>query len=101
MNSNSFQSITPPGTVIDALRWNAEKYGVELIRPNPAYTSQRCSKCGFISRENRPKKKKGQAHFQCVHCGHHENADKNAARNMSIFGIEDLIREAMQAKEND
>jgi putative transposase len=45
-----------------------------------AYTSQRCSHCGHVARENR----KNQAVFQCGACGSGPcNADVNAARNIA------------------
>jgi putative transposase len=45
-----------------------------------AYTSQRCSHCGYVAPENR----KSQAVFQCVACGAGPcNADVNAARNIA------------------
>jgi putative transposase len=45
-----------------------------------AYTSQRCSHCGYVAPENR----KSQAVFQCVACGAGpRNADVNAARNIA------------------
>lgn len=48
----------------------------------PQYTSQRCSCCGYVSRDNR----QTQAKFECVACGHSENADINAARNILAAG---------------
>ncbi|KAF5053996.1 putative transposase DNA-binding domain protein [anaerobic digester metagenome] len=44
-----------------------------------AYTNQQCRICGFIHPDNRPT----QAAFCCLACGHTENADLNAARNMA------------------
>lgn len=44
-----------------------------------AYTSQRCSACGFVASENR----KSQAAFQCIACGFACNADVNAAINIA------------------
>lgn len=88
-----------PQTLLDAVRWNAQKLGAEIVEVDPRYTSQRCSKCGHIDAANRPKAKKGQAEFRCVACGHHENADKNAARNLSTPGIADLISAAKPPKE--
>ena len=41
-------------------------------------TSQQCSQCGHTSSENR----KVQEKFSCVECGHSENADINAAKNI-------------------
>lgn len=49
----------------------------------PAFTSQRCSCCGHTAKENR----KSQADFSCVACGHSENADLNAAKNIRNAGI--------------
>jgi len=53
-------------------------YKTEIVRVNPTYTSQKCSVCGHVSKENR----KSQTVFKCVACGHAENADLNAARNI-------------------
>jgi putative transposase len=44
-----------------------------------AYTSQRCNSCKHVASENR----KSQAVFLCVACGHQDNADVNAARNIA------------------
>ena len=49
----------------------------------PAYTSQRCSVCGHTEPENR----KTQVEFACLACGHSENADLNAAKNIRNAGI--------------
>jgi IS605 OrfB family transposase len=46
---------------------------------NPAYTSQRCSRCGIVDREAR----ESQAVFRCRSCGYRANADHNAARNIA------------------
>ena len=44
-----------------------------------AYTSQRCSACGHVARENR----ESQAAFLCTACNFACNADVNAARNIA------------------
>jgi putative transposase len=44
-----------------------------------AFTSQRCSACGYIAAESR----KSQALFACVACSYTLNADVNAARNIA------------------
>lgn len=49
----------------------------------PAYTSQCCSQCGHVEEGNR----KGQSEFVCLVCGHSENADLNAAKNIRRAGI--------------
>ena len=56
--------------------------GGELIKVNPAYTSQKCSACGHTHADNR----KSQAAFACLGCGHKDNADSNAARNILAAG---------------
>ena len=61
----------------------AEKCGIKVEYVNPRNTSQRCSKCGFISKENRPKGKKGASYFRCVKCVHSIDADFNAALNIA------------------
>lgn len=47
-----------------------------LVRVNPAYTSQECSRCGHTCKENRVT----QSIFKCVSCGHEDNADVDAAK---------------------
>lgn len=44
---------------------------------SPQYTSQKCSKCGYISRTNRNGEK-----FKCQSCNYTGNADINAALNI-------------------
>lgn len=53
-------------------------YASTLVLVNPAYTSQRCSRCGHTSRRNR----ESQAAFRCERCGLTLNADTNAAINI-------------------
>ena len=68
----------------------AAEYGIEIIKINPEYTSQRCSKCGFIHEDNRPT----QSKFECLQCGFKENADYNASQNISIRDIDKIIESA-------
>ena len=60
------------------LKHKTDILGIELIEINPAYTSQECSKCGFIHENNR----KTQKDFVCQHCGFSANADFNGAINI-------------------
>jgi len=53
-----------------------DRFGVEAAEINPAYTSQECSRCGFVSRENRL----SQSRFRCVQCGHTAHADVDGAK---------------------
>jgi putative transposase len=54
------------------------EYKTSVVKVNPAYTSQECSKCGHTCKENR----KTQSLFECIKCGYTENADLNAAYNI-------------------
>jgi len=53
-----------------------EQYGIQIIAVNPAYTSQECSRCHHVSKNNR----KTQKDFVCQHCHYSCNADVNAGR---------------------
>ena len=55
--------------------------GVLLVIP-PQYTSQTCSHCGCVDRQNR----QTQAKFKCIACGFEANADHNAALNILAAG---------------
>ena len=57
--------------------------GITIILINPAYTSLTCSVCGHCEKHNR----KSQSLFRCVSCGHTENADFNASKNISAFAL--------------
>jgi len=71
--------------VIRAAAWGVFARRLEDKAPgrvekiNPAYTSQTCSACGTTDQEAR----ESQAVFRCRSCGHAENADVNAARNIA------------------
>lgn len=53
-----------------------EQYGIQIVAVNPAYTSQECSRCHHVSKDNR----KTQKDFVCRHCHYSCNADVNAGR---------------------
>ncbi len=61
------------------IEYKGKREGIIVKYINPAYTSQTCSKCGHIHKDNR----KSQEHFECVRCGHKLNADHNAAINIA------------------
>jgi len=52
--------------------------GGMLIAVAPHNTSRTCPCCGHVSKDNR----KTQAQFQCVQCGHEQNADAVGAINV-------------------
>lgn len=61
------------------IEYKAEREGITVRYVNPAYTSQKCSRCGEIDKENR----QTQANFKCTKCGFELNADHNAAINIA------------------
>jgi putative transposase len=71
------------GGFLLALQNAARYHGAEIIKVNPAYTSQTCNACGHVARESR----ESQAVFRCVACGHGANADVNAAKNILAAGL--------------
>ena len=71
------------GTFRDTLSYKAKLAGVSVVLVDPKYTSQTCNKCTHVARENR----ESQAIFKCVSCGHLDNADVNAAKNILVRGL--------------
>ena len=65
------------------LVYKLKKRGGQLLHVPAAYTSQRCSVCAHTSADNR----RTQAAFCCVSCGHTENVDTNAAKNIVRAGL--------------
>jgi IS605 OrfB family transposase len=63
------------------IEYKARIAGVPVIKVDPAYTSQTCSRCGHCDRKNR-----NGSDFECRSCGHAMDADKNAARNIAAKG---------------
>ena len=55
----------------------------QVVRVDPAYTSQTCANCGDDDSAYR----RTQAHFHCTACGHTANADHNAALNILERGL--------------
>ncbi len=65
------------------LAYKTTWYGSRLLVVQAHHTSQRCSHCGHTEAANR----QSQAVFACRACGHAENADVNAARNILGAGL--------------
>lgn len=65
--------------LFDRLEQKLETSGVLMSNVNPAFTSQRCSKCGWVEEGNR----KGKV-FCCQKCGYTADADFNASTNISL-----------------
>ncbi len=49
---------------------------------NPKNTSIKCSSCAHTDSRNR----KSRGEFECLSCGHAENADLNASKNILAEG---------------
>ena len=64
------------------LAYKLEWLGGTLLVIPPQYTSQTCSRCGCVDKQNR----QTQAKFQCIACGFEANADHNAALNVLAAG---------------
>lgn len=61
------------------LESRAEELGVQVLRSNPALTSQRCFVCGWVHKGSRKSKR-----FVCSACGNAGDADTNASSNLSL-----------------
>lgn len=100
----------------EKIKYKARDVGIEVKLVDPKYTSQRCSRCGYIDASNRP----DQATFKCGKCGYGNNyycptcgseqsednschvcgskivksvvhADYNAAKNLATKDIDKII----------
>jgi putative transposase len=69
------------------LEYKAPAFGAVVKAIDPAYTSQTCASCGHISKLSRVV----QNHFKCVSCGHTDNADANAAKNIHKIAFPNAI----------
>ena len=74
------------GQFCDLLSYKCIWYGSSLAKVNPKNTSKTCCKCHYVSNDNRI----SQESFVCQNCGHTENADVNAAKNILRLGLESL-----------
>ena len=74
--------------LFEYVTYKAESEGLVVKQINPAYTSQRCSKCGFTHEDNRPHTN-GQNEFGCLKCGYDVHADYNAAKNIGMKYLRD------------
>ena len=69
----------------------ARKYDIAVSTVHASYTSKMCPMCGCIEDENRP----NQETFECIECGHKDNADFNAAKNIKNRVLVTVLRESL------
>ena len=69
----------------------ARKYDIAVSTVQASYTSKMCPVCGCIEDENRP----NQETFECVECGHKDNADFNASKNIRNRVLVTVLRESL------
>ena len=69
----------------------ARKYNIAVSTVQASYTSKMCPICGCINDGNRPT----QETFECVECGHKDNADFNAAKNIQNRVLATVLRDKL------
>lgn len=67
------------------LGYKANARGKIVVKVNPAYTSQTCSCCGKVAKEQRVR------NWYTCSCGHHQHADLNAAINIKNKYLNSLL----------
>jgi putative transposase len=91
------------GILVKKLENISEEKGIEIRKINPAYTSQECPSCHYVSKNNRPKRDK----FVCKKCGKKGHADvigsKNIANRSSDWEYKkrEEIRQLLDKKHNN
>jgi len=58
------------------IEWQAKKYGLKVIKVNPAYSSTSCPKCRTLMKES------DHRTFRCPNCGFEEHRDYIAVMNL-------------------
>lgn len=73
--------------------YKTKRFGGTMQLVPPMNTSRRCSYCDHIEASNR----KSQSEFVCKKCGHTENADVNASKNIKALGLQSLELTSLEA----
>jgi len=91
-NVRTRYSLFNPGGTKQKIEYKLNNIGIRTKEIHPAYTSQRCNKCGAIGI-----RQKGTVYFQCPSCGlggstpsstiGQYNADVNASINIGLKGL--------------
>ena len=72
------------GSFLNTLSSKAESAGCEVVRVPPCNTTQTCSRCGGIPTQKLTLRDRL---YSCLHCGHEEDRDLNAAKNIPGLGL--------------
>lgn len=72
------------GSFLETLSSKAESAGCEVVRVPPHNTTQMCSQCGGIPERKLTLRDRL---YSCLHCGHEEDRDLNAAKNILGLGL--------------
>lgn len=67
------------GQLRSFLEYKSALNGIKLVAVEPAYTSKTCSICHHIGSRNNKS-------FKCNNCGHNDDADVNASKNIATLG---------------
>ena len=98
MRENNFRSINRSigdvawGQFAQYLDYKAVSADRQLIRVNPAYTSQTCSRCGY-----RQVKKLSERIHHCSSCGLGLDRDLNASINILALGLKSIGIQSIEA----
>ncbi|MFL5702324.1 MAG: RNA-guided endonuclease InsQ/TnpB family protein [Ktedonobacteraceae bacterium] len=84
------------GQLRQFLSYKAALAAVPLHLVDPRNTSRTCHVCSHCAKENR----KSQASFVCQQCGHSDNADRNAAINISRASVMVLLAGPKNSRNN-
>ena len=84
-----------PGMIVAAYKRAAIKTGTQVVLVNPKNSSNECSSCGHVAKENR----ESQSVFRCKApgCKHSSNADTNAACNILARAMDIISKERLAA----
>ena len=91
INFNDIVKFVGLGSLKDEVEHIARKYDITVSTVHACYTSKMCPVCGCIEDENRP----NQETFDCVECGHKDNADVNAAINIRNRVLATVLRDKL------
>ena len=97
INCNRLNSILHLGELKNWFKTIGVKYGVAVSLVPSEYSSQQCSECMSIDKDNR----KVQEEFKCIYCDHSANADVDAAKILEIRVAETVFSQKLLDKQDD